>query len=84
MRIFDFFRREKRADDNVQADDVLLRAIIGTGQIDEEKALSIPAFAKCVDFIADTVAALPVKLYRDCAVHQKTEEITEDVRLGKR
>lgn len=81
MGLFNFFSREKRAADEVQADDVLLRAIVSTGQINEEQALAIPAFAKCVDFVADTVAALPIKLYRDCAVHQTAEEITEDKRL---
>lgn len=80
--LFNFLSsREKRAADEAQADDVLLRAIVGTGQISEEQALAIPAFAKCVDFVADTVAALPIKLYRDCAVHQTAEEIAEDKRL---
>lgn len=81
MGLFSFLSREKRADEVAQVDDVLLRALVGGGSIDEEKALAIPAFAKCVDFVADTAAALPIKLYRDCAVHQTAEEIRDDERL---
>lgn len=81
MGFLNIFSREKRTADEAQADDMLLRAIVGAGTIDETKALSIPAFAKCVDFIADTAAALPIKLYHDCAVHQTAEEITDDRRL---
>lgn len=33
--------------------------------ITREQALSIPAFAKCAGTIADTIASLPVRLYRD-------------------
>lgn len=78
MGLFDFFRREKR---DVQCDDVLLRAMAGAAEIDEERALSVPAFAAAVDFVADTAARLPVKLCRDCKEHNRTEEITRDSRL---
>lgn len=37
----------------------------GGAEITREQALSIPAFAKCVGTISDTVASLPVRLYRD-------------------
>ena len=78
MGLFDFFRREKR---DIQCDDVLLRAMAGYGEIDEQQALSVPAFAASVDFVTDTAARLPVKLCRDCEEHNRTEEITGDRRL---
>ena len=64
-----FFRRkekEKRELENQttqvepQIDDVLLRALLTGSEIDEDKAMSIPALAGAVSFIADTVAALPI------------------------
>lgn len=84
MGLFDFFRREKRENEQVvpQCDDVLLRALLCGGEIDEDKALSIPAMAGSVDFIANTVAALPVKLYRDSPQEQSAEELTDDARLS--
>ena len=81
MGFFDFFRREKRAETTPECDDVLLRALIGGDKPDEAAAMSVPAFAACVDFIANTVAGLPVKLCRDCAEHQTTEEVTGDIRV---
>lgn len=81
MGFFDFFRREKRAAEP-ECDDILLRAIITGEPLSEETAMTIPVFSACVDFIACTIAGLPVKLYRDCAVHQTAEEITQDRRIG--
>lgn len=81
MGFFNFFRREKRAVEP-ECDDILLRAIISGEPLDESTAMSVPVFSACVDFIACTIAGLPVKLYRDCAVHQTAEEITQDRRVG--
>ena len=92
MGFWDFFRREKRSagqDEPEQSvsvepecSDVLLRSLIGGSQMDEKKAMSVAAFAACVDFVAGTAARLPVKLYRDCKVHQQAEEITGDSRVS--
>ena len=63
-------------------EDLLLRnAMSGiVTKITEKEAFEIPAFSAAVDFIASTVAMLPVKLYKeDGAGH--TEEMTEDSRL---
>ncbi len=81
MGFFDFFRREKRTAEP-ECDDILLRAIISGEPLDESTAMSVPVFSACVDFIACTIAGLPVKLYRDCAVHQTAEEVTQDRRVG--
>ncbi len=58
----------------------LLRALISNG-LTAEQALEIPAFSMAVDFIANTVSMLPVKLYRENTADSSTEEITEDRRL---
>ena len=87
MGLFDFFRRDpsvgcEKRDADVRCDDVLLRALVGGGDMDEQKALSVPAFAAAVDFVADTAARLPIKLCRNCREHRRTEEITDDARLS--
>lgn len=58
----------------------LLSAFVGTGDIDARTALEIPAFSASVDFIADTVAMLPIKLYRE-QPGEKAEELAEDNRV---
>lgn len=83
-----FFRRKEKRELEQQTavvpeiDDVLLRALLAGEEIDEDKALSIPALAGAVAFIADTVAALPIKLYRDSPQEQSAEELTDDPRLS--
>ena len=78
-----FFNKKKKEIREIepQVDDVLLKAIITGEPISEDKALSIPALAAAVSFIADTVSALPVKLYRDSPEKQAAEEISDDVRV---
>lgn len=53
---------EPSADDLLLGDDSWAD---GDATITREQALSIPAFAKCVGTISDTIASLPVRLYRD-------------------
>ena len=70
MRIRDIFRR--RAEEEPQkpqteesASDVLLKAILRGETIDKDKAMSLPAVASAVDRICNTVAMIPIKLYRE-------------------
>ena len=83
-----FFKRlfgaEERADstENItEPDSALLRALVGDGKISAKTALEIPAFSACVDFVANTVAMLPIKLYKENAEAHTTEEVTDDPRL---
>ena len=44
--------------------DLTLRAMLGDNtNMTPEMAMQIPAFAACVNFLKDTIAMLPVKLY---------------------
>lgn len=55
--------REEQVENN--ANDVLLRSLLGAeAGITANNALQIPAFAACVNFLKDTVAMLPIKLYK--------------------
>ena len=57
-------------------EDVLLQALVGGSKVTKEDALNIPALAACVDLISDTVASLPIKLYKES--NQSVEEIKDN------
>lgn len=59
----------------------LLRVLLGDDDFTVDKALEIPAFSAAVDFIADHVAMLPIKLYCDNPAEKKADELTDDPRL---
>lgn len=48
----------------MDAQDLLLEALLGRATINRSMALSIPAVSSAVDFIAATIASMPVRLYR--------------------
>lgn len=80
MGFRDLFRAKTR-DEPVEApiDDVLLRALLNGEGIDRDKALTLPAVSGAVDFISNTVASMPIKLYE--YKDGKVEEIVDDVRV---
>lgn len=69
--------------DDSNAAAALLQAIIGTGAIDADTAMEIPALSAAIDFVSGIVARLPVKLYREenDGSECRTNEITDDPRL---
>ena len=87
MGLFNFFRRRETetisAEDMVN--DVLLKAMIKGEKIDKEKALSLPAVSSAVDRICNTVAMIPIKLYRETIDEttgkKKVEEVKNDPRI---
>ena len=58
--------------------DVLLKALLNGETITREKALTLPAVSGAVDFICNSVASMPVKLYK--YKQGKVEEIEGDTR----
>lgn len=70
-------KKEERAD--TSADDVLLRALLNPGNVTRQTALNIPSLNGCIEYIANTISMLPIKLYRekDGAV----QEIKDDHRV---
>ena len=65
--------------DNGTVSDVLLTAVINGEPITREQALSIPAVAANVDFISNSIAAMPIKLFK--RKDGKVEEVTDDTRV---
>ena len=65
--------------DGVKVNDVLLEALLQGETITREKALMLPPVAGAVDFIANSVACMPVKLYK--RKQGKVEEVEGDKRV---
>ena len=60
-----FWKRSKKRDtENVEADDVLLRALLNNETITREKAMTVPAVSGAVDFISGSIACMPVRLFK--------------------
>jgi HK97 family phage portal protein len=77
-REFRQHRREQR--EGVSLEELLLSAGLITGEITKDQALNIPAVSACVGIISDTVASLPIQLYK--AENGKVTEIPDDIRLS--
>lgn len=76
------WQKEERTETIIESstDDILLKALLGNTTITKEQALNIPSVKGCINFIANTVAMLPIKLYRDN--NGKAEEVKNDVRVS--
>lgn len=59
-------------------EDALLRASLSSDNLTKDQAMNIPAFAACVNKVAETVSTIPIRLYR--LVDGKLEEIKDDSR----
>ena len=80
MKLFNFKKRSIEANQDI-TDDLLLKSILSENTIGKAEALNIPAVARCVNLISDTVSMIPIKLYKEEMVNgkRKTVEI-EDLR----
>ncbi len=78
-RIFGLEQREQESRE-FDTMDPLLAVILRQDTITRQEAMNIPAFAGCVKYISETVAAIPIKLYRD--TNGKIEEIKDDPRVS--
>ena len=74
------FKKRETVLDTTQVDDVLLRAVLSGMKIYREDALAIPSVESCVDFICNTFAQIPFKLYREKVKDGKrvTEEVADE------
>ena len=83
MKLFNFQKRNIEEPQQV-ANDVILSALLSDETITEKQALNIPAVARCVNLICETVSMIPVKLYKEEIIDgkRKTVEVPEDVRCS--
>ena len=87
MGLFNFWKRdadESNAqttyDPSNNVNDVLLKALLNNETIDREKAMSLPAVSGAVDLIANTIASMPVKLFK--YKQGKVSEVEGDTRVN--
>lgn len=87
MGLRDLFRRrdansntETQQPANTPVDNVLLQALLNSETITREKALTIPVVSGAVDFISNSIACMPVKLYK--YKQGKVEEVENDTRVA--
>lgn len=77
-----FFKKNKRITQSVVDEntisDVLLKALLDGEPITRDKALTLPAVSGAVDYICSTIAAMPVKLYKE--KQGRVEEVRNDNR----
>ena len=69
----------KRAEEPI-IDDVLLQALLNGETIDRSKAMTLPAVSGAVNFITDTIAMIPIKLYQE--KDGNVEEVKDDPRVA--
>lgn len=79
MGLFDFFQKRDDTPITPPVNDVLLQALLNSESITREKALTLPAVSGAVDFICNSVASMPVKLYK--YKQGKVEEQENDSRV---
>ena len=87
MGLFDIFKKEEKRDTTTNdtpttpiVNDVLLQALLNSEAVTREQALTIPAVAGAVDFISNTIACMPIKLYKYKS--GRVEEVEGDTRVG--
>jgi HK97 family phage portal protein len=74
------FRQFQERRESMTMEELLLSAGISTGTLTKDQALNIPAVSACVGIISDTVASLPILLYREN--DGKVTEVKDDVRVS--
>lgn len=62
-------------------EDALLRAILSNDYMTREQAMNVPAFAACVNKIAETISTIPIRLYRIMEGELKEERGDSRVKL---
>lgn len=68
-----WIRKKEVREEQVVIDDPVLKALLETDSIDREKALNIPSLYGCIEMISNTVASIPIKLYKEKG--NDTEEV---------
>lgn len=77
-------RNKERAQETTEeitpdVSDVLLRALLGNTSLTKDEARQIPEVTACIDYIAGTVASIPVKLYEQQG--ESVKEVKDDRRV---
>ncbi|MBP5309627.1 MAG: phage portal protein [Lachnospiraceae bacterium] len=64
MGLFNFKKRAEEPDNSIQINDTLLEAFLQDDQVSRKMAMNVPTFAGCINTIGNTVASVPIYLYK--------------------
>lgn len=74
------FRTRAEPEEKIDSsENALLRAALSDEVMSRDQAMNVPAFAACVNMIAETVSTIPIKLYK--LTNGKLEEVKGDIRV---
>lgn len=74
-----FKRKEERATGEVGFNEPLLKALLNPLAPTKDTALNIPSLNGCIEYIGNTIAMLPIKLYTEA--DGEVQEIKDDERI---
>ena len=66
----------RKKEERMSLEELLLKAGVLTDKITKKEALSLPSVSACVEIISNTVAILPIKLYKEN--NGKVEEVIDE------
>ena len=73
---FNFFRKKEARQ---TLEEILIQANVLTGEITKEQAMNIPSVSGCLNLICNTIASLPVLLYKES---KSNVEVVQDARVS--
>jgi len=73
-------RNSKELETRQTLEEILIQGYINSEVITKDQAKNIPSVTACVDLIANTIASLPICLYKQTG--EKVEEMKDDPRLA--
>lgn len=59
-----FKKRAEENTDSIQLNDALLEAFLQDDYVSRKMAMNVPTFAGCINTIANTIASVPIYLYK--------------------
>ncbi len=69
----------ENTEETESSEDSLLMALLSDEAVTREQAMNVPAFAACVNKIAEAVSTIPIRLYRSNG--EELEEVKKDPRV---
>lgn len=66
----------RKKEERMSLEEILLKAGVLTDNITKKEALNLPSVSACVEMISNTVAVLPIKLYKENK--SKVEEVIDE------
>lgn len=73
-------KKEVRTEEVTTLEDLLLQAKVGEDRVTKEMALNIPTLAGCLELVSNTIATLPIQLFKE--ENGKVTQVLDDNRVN--